>query len=122
MYTAPTRRPRSRAAFWPGSSVSFFFDNRIAKTVYAAAARAALETWWTRDGDAVLLTLVPDDFELDFWVIAGCQDLADLEQDSDVKCGDEIHIGPYPARDNDSVKAIHLYLPDKDGIVRPHPY
>lgn len=106
---------------WPGSSVSFFFDNRIAKTVYDASARAALEAWWTRDYDAVLLTLIPDDFELDYWGVAGHQDLVEREGDGDLKDGDPIHIGPYPASDNDT-GAITIYLPDKDGIVRPHAY
>lgn len=79
MLTALTRR------LWPGSSVSFFFDNRVVKATYDASARAALETWWRKDGDAVLLTRLPDDFELDYWTIAGDQDLADLEAEGDLK-------------------------------------
>jgi hypothetical protein len=114
--TALTRRLR------PGSWVSFFFDNRIVRASYDEAARALLETWWRRDGDAVLLTLVPDDFELDYWTIAGREDLADLETDGDLKLGDEIYVGAYPSADNDGARAISLHLPDEDGIVRGHPH
>lgn len=107
---------------WPGSSVSFYFDNRIAETAYGPEARAALETWWKLDEDAVLLMPGTGDFELDFWSIAGHGDLADLVQDGDLREGDIVRIGRYPGWDNDGVNAIELVLPDKDGIVRSHPY
>jgi hypothetical protein len=116
LWTALTNRLR------PRSLVSFYFDERIAKTVYDTSARTALETWWTRDGDAVLLTLVPNDIELDYWTIGGDTDLDDLEADGDLKPGDEIYIGPYPARDNDGTNAITVVLPDEDGVVRRHAY
>lgn len=116
MLTALCRRLR------PGSWVSFYFDSRIAKVTFDASARAALQAWAQRDIDAVLLTIVPDDFELDYWTIGGEQDLADLESDGDLNAGEEVYIGRYPGPDNDGTNAITIVLPDEDGVVRNHPY
>jgi hypothetical protein len=33
-----------------------------------------------------------------------------------------VFYGDFPGRDNDGVNAVTLTIPDKDGIVRTHPY
>lgn len=104
----------------PGSSVSFYLDDRIRLGRFGQAMRDALLEHIARDGDAVIGRLTDDGLTIDVETGLGEEAIEEFAQEH--VDADELFFGPYPGRDNDGVRAITLVLPDGDGIVRRHPY
>jgi hypothetical protein len=108
------------ARFLPGSVVSFYFDDRIRNDGYSPAVATAVEAVIVQNGEAVVGTLAEDDTRIDAEIITGPNELAEFL--SAVKQGSRVFYGPFPAKDNDGVRAVTLVLPDADGTVRAHPH
>jgi hypothetical protein len=104
----------------PGSSVSFYFDGRLAASRYDLSVRSELLAIAELDGDAVIGRLGGDQIELDVEFVAGPTELAEYE--SQLLPGATVIYGRFPARDNDGARAVTVDLPDRDGVVRPHPH
>jgi hypothetical protein len=89
---------------------------RPASTTRAAAAllRIARE-----DGDAVVGVHVPDALELNVEFVS----VHEVEQFAEqLTPGTIVVYGRFPAADEDGEHAVTLVLPDRDGVIRPHPY
>jgi hypothetical protein len=103
----------------PGSTISFFFDERIAEADLDHGSRTAILEIAQEDGDAVVayrthgIELVAD-------YIGGLGDLDGFA--ADLPPGSRIFFGRFPAAENDGASAITIDLPDLDGIVRSHPH
>lgn len=104
----------------PGSSVSFYFDDRISEKnsvdelIETAVAMAA------RDGDSPLCILQEDGIHFEMTIICGRREVEEVLQESAE--GARIFTGAYPGPDHDGTPSISVILPDADGVVRPHPY
>jgi hypothetical protein len=61
-----------------------------------------------------------NEIEIDVEVITGQSQLLELTSTFDL--GTRVFYGVFPARDNDGVDAISVVLPDRDGVVWPHPH
>lgn len=104
----------------PGSSISFYFDHRIAHGPFSSQVTAEILRVAADDGDAVVGQLGPNGLEIEMDFVAGRSDL-----DSASKLfgpGEHVFYGRFPARDNDSVNAVTIDLPDRDGVTRNHPH
>jgi len=108
------------ARFSPGSVVSFYFDDRIRNDVHSPSVQIAVEAVIARNGEAMVGALAEDDTRIDAEIISGPNELA--EYLSMVKPGSRVFYGPFPAKDNDGVRAVTIVLPDADGTVRAHPH
>jgi len=104
----------------PGSSVSFYFDDRLAAAPYGPDVVAEIVRVAARDGDAVVGTLPAGEIELDVEFVASPAELDEYAED--LLAGAIVIYGAFPARDNDGESAVTLDLPDRDGVVRPHPH
>ncbi len=104
----------------PGSSVSFYFDNRFAwcrpGDPYEQRVRSVLAT----TGETVVAEVVDDDPELLLHLVAGEADLAELT--TDLASNRSLFIGSFPMRDSDGIDAVTIDLPDRDGVIRHHPH
>lgn len=102
----------------PGSSVSFYFDDRLQWLESGPEIKSEVAGIVDRTGDAVVARL-SSDIRLDAVVIAGPEDF-----DSEIgsNWAPRVLIGPFPSTETDGLHAITLVLPDSDGVVRPHPH
>ena len=119
-YCTRDRLQDLEASLSPGSVVSFYFDERVTRATYSAHTRARILEIVARTSDAVVGTLSPDQLHIDTEIIAASTDLADFE--SELRPGALVYFGAFPGRDNDGVHAVTITLPDRDGVVRPHPH
>lgn len=108
------------ARFSPGSVVSFYFDDRIRNDAYSPGVQTAVEAVIAQNGEAVVGVLAEGGIRIDAEIITGPNELAEFL--SVVKPGSRLFCGPFPAKDNDGVRAVTLVLPDADGTVRAHPH
>jgi hypothetical protein len=108
------------ARFSPSSVVSFYFDDRIRNDAYSPGVQIAVKAVIAQNGEAVVGALAEDDTRIDAEIITGPNELAEFL--SVVKRGSRVFYGPFPAKDNDGVRAVTLVLPDADGTVRAHPH
>jgi hypothetical protein len=108
------------AALSPGSSVSFYFDDRIRRMELVPQIAEQILRFAAEEGDAVVGRLGADGIEIEVQYVAGPNDLEDIAES--LVPGEQVFFGRYPARDNDTVRAVTLDLPDSDGVVRPHPH
>jgi hypothetical protein len=104
----------------PGSAVSFYFDQRIKGEVYSPQISVAISELLVRYGEVLVGTISKNEIEIDIEVITGESELSELRSTLDF--GARLFYGVFPARDNDGVNAINVTLPDRDGVVRPHPH
>jgi hypothetical protein len=104
----------------PGSVVSFYFDRRIESEVYSPQIEAAMSELLVRYGEVLVGVISENEIEIAAEVITGQGELLELTSMFDL--GARVFYGVFPARDNDGVNAISVVLPDRDGIVRPHPH
>jgi hypothetical protein len=73
-----------------------------------------------QDGDAVIGRLGDDQLEINVEFVASPAELE--EYASELPSGAEVIYGRFPGRDNDGLRAVTIDLPDRDGVVRPHPH
>jgi hypothetical protein len=104
----------------PGSSVSFFFDGRLAFHDYNTDVKRTILRIARRDRQAVVAKRSSDEIALKVDFIANESELDDFRED--MGRGERILYGAYPAKDNDGALALTIDLPDRDGIVRLHPH
>ena len=104
----------------PGSSVSFYFDERVMAKPFDNAVATEIVGIAADEGEAVVGRLVPDGQEIAVDFVSGRRDLDELVPS--LTQGETVFFGPFPARDNDAVRAVTLDLPDLDGVVRAHPH
>jgi hypothetical protein len=100
--------------------VSFYFDDRIRYDAYSPEIQTAIEAIIVLGGEAVVGSLAEDGIRIDTEIVAGPNELAEFL--SVVKPGSRAFYGPFPALDNDGVRAVTVVLPDADGTERVHPY
>ena len=104
----------------PGSSLSFYFDGRLASRKYSPEVRRQILTIAERDKDAVVGFLSADGLAIEVTFVAGEDDLEQFVQTLSPNA--VVFVGAFPARDNDGENAITVDLPDLDGVVRKHPH
>jgi hypothetical protein len=103
----------------PGSSVSFYFDERLRWQRFNKAAADALIEIATVDRDAVLGRSTPGKIEIVVDYISGRDELDEFTSDLDPN--ESVLVGRFPAADNDGRDAITINLPDADGVTRAPP-
>jgi hypothetical protein len=104
----------------PGSVVSFYFDERLARHAWSPDLPARIMRIVAETGDAVVGSLRPDGVVIDAILILS---KADLDEGlAELGPVSELYCGAAPSRDNDGVNAVTFQLPDEDGVVRPHPH
>jgi hypothetical protein len=104
----------------PGSTVSFYFDNRIALLPYGDEIVMRILDLIAVHGDAVVG--VPKDGQLEFSVdfVAGANELDGFAEN--LPRHSSVFVGAFPAADDDGHDAVTLTLPDRDGTMRRHPH
>lgn len=107
-------------ALSPGCVVSFYVDDRIEWAMPTPKMRQRVLAIVASDGDAVVGRLGADGLELIVDYVGG--------QDAPMRFieaapGEEpLFFGPFPAREDDGVRALTITLPDADGVIREHPH
>jgi hypothetical protein len=104
----------------PGSSVSFYFDDRISAKPFDHTVAEEILAIAAAEGEAVIGRLSADGIEVSVEFVSGPRDLDEATES--ITPGERVFFGAVPARDNDAVAAVTLDLPDRDGIIRPHPH
>jgi len=104
----------------PGSSVSFYFDGRIKRTVLGDEVIDDVLDIVAAEGEAVVGVLADDGLVLDVDFVAGLGDLTEFLGARE--SGAVMFVGGFPGRDDDGVDAVTFDLPDADGVVRRHPH
>jgi hypothetical protein len=106
--------------FSPGSMVSFFFDERLKLVKYSDDLQREICNIISNTRDCVVGFLGKDSlsFEVDF--VTGLNQLSEFVAENDVQS--PFFYGAFPSSDNDGERAVTVVLPDKDGVVRSHPY
>jgi hypothetical protein len=104
----------------PGSSLSFYFDDRIAFSPFGSEVAEEILRIAAEEGDAVVGRLSPGELEIAMEFVSGPSDLDDVSRS--LGADERVFYGRFPARDSDSVHAVTLDLPDADGVVRRHPH
>ena len=104
----------------PGSSLSFYFDGRLAVGNYDAALVEELLRIARIEHDAVIGKLSDDGITLEVDFVANLADLEEFRRA--LAPGTPVYHGAFPARDNDGKAAVTIDLPDRDGVVRKHPH
>jgi hypothetical protein len=104
----------------PGSSLSFYFDDRIALSPFGSEVAEEILRIAAEEGDAVVGRLSPGELEIAVDFVSGPSDLEGISRS--FGAGERIFYGRFPARDSDSVRAVTLDLPDSDGVIRSHPH
>lgn len=104
----------------PGSSVSFYFDGRLAIAPYGSDVARIVLKIAGGERDAVVGRIVPGSPKVEVQFIANQEELDDFVNHLIPTA--LLRYGSFPARDNDGDRAITLDMPDADGIVRSHPH
>jgi hypothetical protein len=104
----------------PGSSVSFYFDGRLALRAYDNTVASEILEIAQADGEAVVARPRTDHVEMEVEFVAGEEELREFV--AGLPPGANVVYGRFPAVDDDGVRAVTVDLPDRDGIVRQHPY
>lgn len=105
---------------WPGSLVSFYFDNRIQHTQYSAVLHSAIQEIVDNERECVIGFLEKNEISIEVDFVSAIWEVSDFVSSH----GDPNHFffGAFPGRDNDGDCAVTVTLPDEDGVVRKHPY
>ena len=103
----------------PGSLVSFYFDDRFERGRNDEVARAAILGIAAEDREAVIGTVSADDIEVAVDFVATPDELDTWTSDHP---GEAIRFCRFPGHENVGERVITFALPDRDGVVRPHPY
>jgi hypothetical protein len=103
----------------PGSTVSFYFDDRVATHPYDDEAVGLILDIVQRHGEAVVGIASSDGLHVEVDFVAG---LGDLTEFVGARQPERLLVGAFPDRANDGVNAITVTLPDRDGVTRSHPH
>jgi hypothetical protein len=103
----------------PGSTISFYFDDRLATRSFDDETVDLILKIVYDHGEAVVGFLASDGLHVEAEFVCG---LSDLTEFLGHRQPDRILVGVFPDRDNDGVHAITIDLPDRDGVVRRHPH
>lgn len=106
----------------PGSVVSFYFDGRIAALPWGDDAVIRILDLIAETGDSVVGRLSADGLELAAQSVASAGEIGEFAEDLEPGTYVDVFIGAFPARDNDGLAAVTVTLPDRDGVLRPHPH
>jgi len=112
--------------FRPGSLVSFYFDDRIQRARYSSDLLPLLESMLSMAPEVVgareivVGVLGPDGVAIDVEFPSSVREIE--EQLSESEPAAIVFFGHFPARDDDGRSAVTIHLPDRDGVVRAHPY
>jgi hypothetical protein len=105
----------------PGSTVSFYFDDRIERCALNDETHDVVLNLIHDHGEAVVGVLSPDEMSIEIEFVSSVGEMSEflgaLEPGPTT-----LFVGPFPERENDGVLAVTLDLPDHDGVVRPHPH
>jgi hypothetical protein len=104
----------------PGSTLSFYFDGRLAPREYDSSVATEIVRIVARDQNAVVGKLSSDGMSLEVDFPSNQSELEDFIRA--FPPGTRFFFGAYPGRDNDGVHAVTIDLPDADGVVRRHPH
>jgi hypothetical protein len=104
----------------PGSAVSFYFDGRVRGSPGSPHLAADILRIIHDVGEAVVGVLADDGVKIDVDFLSSTEEVTELI--STLSPASRVFYGEFPARDNDGTRAVSLILPDRDGIVRPHPH
>jgi hypothetical protein len=104
----------------PGSRVSFYLDARLALRPYDDTVASEILAIAQADRDSVVATPRSEGLEMDVEFIAGEDELQEFT--ARLPSGASVVYGRFPAADDDGVSAVTVDLPDRDGVVRPHPH
>ena len=108
------------AQLQPGSVVSFYFDDRIQRSLYSPEIKSNAGKIIAETGEVIIGVLDEDGLHIDVEIITGPNELTEFA--STTSFTSHVFYGVFPARDNDGVRAVTVTLPDTDGIVRAHPH
>ena len=117
---SPKQLHELRTRLRPGSSVSFYFDGRIKRTVIHSGFVEEVLDISRAEGEAVVGILADDGLGIAIEFVTGPDDLTEML--SSCRESAVMFVGAFPARDNDGDDAITFDLADIDGIVRRHPH
>ena len=106
--------------FAPGSTVSFYFDDRISRLPYDDETVLRIVALIDAHGDAVVGVLDENQLEILVEFIAGVNELGELAEN--LRPQSSVFVGAFPAADNDGYDAVTFSLPDRDGVARRHPH
>jgi hypothetical protein len=102
----------------PGSRVGFFFDDRLRRAPFSDSVEEELWSMATEAGEVLLGTERQGDPELDMVLL----DPSDFSEHlAEVRAGEVVFYGLFPAIEDDGVSAVSFIPPDQDGVVRPQP-
>jgi hypothetical protein len=104
----------------PGSVISFYFDGRICRMRNFALLTQEIAKTLVNEIDIVIGVLDGDGIRIHAQIVVGQEDLDEFV--SELAPDSEVFFGKFPGRDNDGTRAITLTLPDRDGVIRPHPH
>jgi len=104
----------------PGSTVSFYFDDRIALLPYDDETVMRILDLIAAHGDAVVGALDDNQLEISVEFVAGANELGEFAENLPPQSS--VFVGAFPAADNDGYDAVTLSLPDRDGVTRRHPH
>jgi len=106
--------------FAPGSTVSFYFDDRVALFPYDDATVARILALIDAHGDAAVGVLDENQLEFSVELIAGVNELSEFAESLPAQLS--VYVGAFPAADDDGHDAVTMSLPDRDGVTRRHPH
>ena len=104
----------------PGSTVSFYFDDRIAPHLHGDETVALIMDLVASHGDAVVGTLCADGLNIYVQFVAGANELGEVTEG--LAPGSHLFVGAFPEAGNDGRNAVTVVLPDADGMTRVHPH
>ena len=103
-----------------GSRLSFYFGRQFERRVYATPVLNEILRDAAPQHDVVIATPKVDGLKLDVGLICG---EADLDDYPDIlRAGATLFFGLGPPRMTDDDTLVTVVLPDRDGVVRAHPY
>ena len=105
---------------FPGSAVSFYFDDRIELRPWDDETEILVLDLITATGDAVVGRWDRGDIEIAVDSVAGANELGDFADG--LVPPTAVFVGAFPTRDNAGADAVTIMLPDHDGVTRAHPH
>ena len=109
-----------RDRFSPGSVVSFHFDDGMKRCLVCDLPMDEIDAIIAREGECIVGRIGHDGIDIETQVICASAEIP--AEFPDLRDGERLVYGPFPAPSNDGVNAITFILPDDDGVFRAHPH